>query len=840
MRIARLGLLGVALVPLGVCPNAWAQTDKGGVRAAAGSQEPAPPGDLAKDEILIVAQRYGEAEVAAETEFSEEEIASHGADSIQDLLARLQPFIGGDGEEPVLLINGKPAEFDRSIVAFPAEALNRLAVLKPEAAARYGYPSGRRVVNLVLKKHFSSLNADAAGNFATGGGQYGGSLSVNRSAIDGPVRWSVQGRMGHDSGLRKSARNIPPRAGVFDRTGYVSAPAGGEIDPALSLAAGTAVTIAGIPSRALSGMPTLADFAATAGDTDPVDPNDFETLMPSRSNMALSIGVSRPIGTFSVSLGVDANRTSSRGMRGLVMASILVPDESPWSPFAGDVLLTRPFARGRVLRSDNDAESVSASLTLGGAIGGWKTSFSISYGRSWSNSLLESGIDTGRVQQLVDGDDPAFNPYGPWDDRLLLARRNRSQGENIATRFNVRKNIVNLPAGPLSANLSVNASRNRSRNWRGDNLGLPDAGAESTRERLDGALGLSVPISRPGEGEILSLGSLSLDLNASAQTMTNSQLQKRYGIDLNWLPNPSLQLRGAFGHAGITPSFNQLDDPIVATINRIFDYSRGEIAEPIWITGGNPALRRGSRQNLSMEAMVRPLGNQILSLSVSYKQDTANGGVAAFPELTPVIEAAFPERVLRDADGRLVSVDARPINIAHATESELSSGIALRFPGKPPARGADPIQLSLALGHRWRLKSELLTHPGVPVIDQFAQSGQSRHSLSFQTTVGKAGWGATLSSNWSGGSRVTNGDRVLNTKPPVMFNLSMFVDPERLSKTTKKGGLLDNLKISLNVQNLFNGYRRVTLEDGSTPPGFTRDEIDPLGRTVRLTVRKRF
>ena len=180
----------------------------------AGSQEPAPPGDLAQDEVLIIAQRYGEAEVAAEAEFGEAEIASHGADSIRDLLTRLQPFIGDGEEEPVLLINGKPAGFDRSITAYPAEALNRLAVLKPEAAARYGYPSGRRVVNLVLKEHFSTLSADVGANWATGGGQYGGSLSIGRAAINGAMRWNVQAGVSHDSAFYKSARNIPPPPGA--------------------------------------------------------------------------------------------------------------------------------------------------------------------------------------------------------------------------------------------------------------------------------------------------------------------------------------------------------------------------------------------------------------------------------------------------------------------------------------------------------------------------------------------------------------------------------------------------------------------------------------------------
>ena len=806
----------------------------------AGSTEPAPPGDLAPDEVLIIGQRYGEAAVAAETEFGEEEIATQGADNIQDLLTRLQPFIGDGEEEPVLLINGKPAGFDRSILAFPAEALNRLAVLKPEAAARYGQPSGRRVVNLVLKKHFSSLNADAGGNWATRGGQYGGSLSVGRAAIDGPTRWNVQARASYDSALRKRSRNIPPRPGTFDGTGYVSAPGGGEIDPALSFLAGRPATIAAIPAGALSQAPVLADFAATAGDRDVVDPNAFETLLPSRRSMALGVGVTRPLGSFSASLSIDASRSASRAMRGLPMASILLPADSPWSPFSGDVLLTRPFDGARALRSDTDSETLGTSLTLTGAIGDWQTSFSASYSRSWTRSLLESGIDSTRVQQLVDGADPAFNPYGPWDERLLLARRNRSQGENVATRFNVKKSVLNLPAGPVIANLSVNARRNRSTNWQGDNLGGPATRTKSALEQLDGAFGLSVPISRPGEGELLSLGNLNLDLTTSVQTMTNSRLQKRYGADLTWGPIRTVQFRGSLGRAETAPSLGQLDDPLVTTINRIFDYAREEIAEPVWITGGNPALRRGRRQNLALEAMVRPLGDQTVTLNLAYRQDEAKGGVAAFPELTPVIEAAFPERVTRDAEGRLVSVDARPINIARATDAELSSSIALRYPGKPSPPAANAMQLSLSLRHRWRLRSELLTHPGVPVIDQLAESGQSRHSLSLQATAGRRGWGATLGGNWNSASRVTNGDRILNTRPPMTFSLSMFIEPERLSGQAREGGLLDDLKISLAVQNLFNSYRRVTLDDGSRPPGFSRDEVDPLGRVIRLTLRKRF
>src|SRR3546814_14681554 len=79
----------------------------------------------------------------------------------------------------------------------------------------------------------------------------------------------------------------------------------------------------------------------------------------------------------------------------------------------------------------------------------------------------------------------------------------------------------------------------------------------------------------------------------------------------------------------------------------------------------------------------------MLTLNLGYRQSVAKGGVAAFPELTPAIEAAFPERVTRDAEGRLVAVDARAINIAHDTDADLSSGVALRL-GQGRSKGLRP------------------------------------------------------------------------------------------------------------------------------------------------------
>src|SRR3546814_15956659 len=77
--------------------------------------------------------------------------------------------------------------------------------------------------------------------------------------------------------------------------------------------------------------------------------------------------------------------------------------------------------------------------------------------------------------------------------------------------------------------------------------------------------------------------------------MTNGRPQTRYSANLSWSPWPIVQLRGSIDYAEAAPSFDQLDGPIVTTVGRLFDYARQEIAEPVWITGGTPDLRRGSR-----------------------------------------------------------------------------------------------------------------------------------------------------------------------------------------------------------------------------------------------------
>ena len=840
-----LPVLGAAGYP--VCARAQAErivpAGKPEVQAAPGG------GKNQQADIVVTGRRYGEAKVAAEREFDESQIAAQGADSIQDLLTRLASFIGSGGDAPVLLINGRPVGFDQSVLVYPAEALSRLAVLKPEAAARYGAPVGKPVVNLVLKQKFSSLTADAGANWATGGGQRGGVLSAGRTAISGDTRWNVQVRLARDSALLKSARRIPRPAGVFDGVGFVSGLDGGEIDRALSEKAGHVVTVAAIPPHARSGMPAIGDFVASANIPHPVDPNAFDTLLPSRQTIALNAGVTRPLGDFSLSLDLNSNSSAVRGLRGLPMASLVIPSGNPWSPFVEDVLLTRPFAGQRPLRNENNTKSMGASLSLTGTTDGWQTSVALSYLRSWNDNLLESGIDLARVQQSVHAGDARFDPYGPWRKDLMLVTRSASSGNTIGGRINIQKRVSDLPAGPLSWSLVADASRARIASRQTGNTVTATVSTTVMFSQANGQMSLAMPLARRGRGGLGQLGDLSVDWWIGGQAMTRTSSQLRFGGGLNWSPVRNVQFNGVFERAGTAPSFDQRDAPLVRTVSRVFDYTRQEVAEPVWTMGGNPDLRRGSRETISLSAMVQPLADQSLSFNLNYRQTVANGGSAGFPELSPAVEAAFPERVTRNASRQLIAVDARPINITGDMDADLFSTVALRFSdARHGAAGlgaipGNPIQFTIAFNHRWRLKSQMVIRPDVPVLDRLGGgTGASRHSLSLQLGAGRRGIGASLNAAWSNSTRIDEGDTnaALRITPATIFNFSAFIDLDQFLQRLKDKEIVKNLNISLSVDNVLNGYRRVMLPDGSVPAGFSHDEVDPLGRTMRLTVRKRF
>lgn len=735
--------------------------------AASGGQDaartaPARPGPeqgvaSPTGDVVVVARRRGDATVPSDTEIDEGEIAARGADSIGTLLDRLRPFIDETGEEPVLLVNGRPLGLDRSLLSFPPEALERVAVLRRDAAAQYGQPGDRRVVNLVLKEHFASTDTEAGLFGSTAGGQTGGLLTARRVAIDRDTRWNANARYERQSALLRSARDLPPRG------------------------------------------------AAPTGVGAGVDPDEYETLLPSRRNLVGSVGVTRPVGTFSGSVTIDASDIGGAGLRGL--------------PPGAD-------ATARPLRSSNAARSLGSTMTLSGTPGGWQTNLSANVTRSWSESLLESA--------------------------LVGTTRNRATNDSVTARLNVNKSLLSLPAGPLTTSYTLNLLQNRSSNRQSGAPDDPIAVDIRTRRQLDGEVAIGIPLSRRDGKTGGPLGRMSAQLSFGAHTLSGAGTRTEIGGGLIWSPVPALELRGNVNRAGTSPSVDQLDAPLVTTVVRLFDFRQQETVDVARQTGGNPLLTRGRREQMTLSAKLLPFADPRLTFSTTYRRQALTGGALAFPELTPAIEAAFPERVTRGPDGRLLAIDARPIAIASDESAELFSSVSMRLNRRGPrgrASAPPPTARALwtfdaSLSHRWRLRDRLLVRDGVPPIDRLGDDGgQSRHTFSFQSTAARRGLGVNASASWSTTTTVRGTDATsgaFRVRSPILLTLDLFVRPDELGPKRDHSAWYANTTITVLIQNVLNDYRRVTTGDGGTPSGYSRGEIDPAGRTIRIVARKRF
>lgn len=802
---------------------------------------------------IIVTAPHNEPTVNPETELSEQDIAGYGTNTIGELLRRIAPLIDGSADQLVLLVNGKRIGSASGITGFPPEALNQLAILPPEAASRYGYSPNQRVVNLVLKRHFVSWSSNAGLTVPTAGGRNSEQLSAGRLVINGATYWNVQAQLSRDSALFKKDRAIPADK-TLNLSGHILGLNGEEIDPSLSALANRSVFIAGIPPSALGGEPALYDFVATAGVVRFSDPNAFEALLPSTHSASFNAGLSRPFGTFSGSFNINVNKYDSEQHLGFPVASLILPADNPWSPFEHDVQVVPGFAGARPLRNDQSSTALGLSMALSGTVCDWQTNFSISYSRGWAANVIERGFNVGAVQTRIAAGDPSLNPYLPWQQSALQIYRMQSTSESLAGQINVGKAVMAIPTGPIYSNLSINLNHNRSASSLTDGPKSLSSQNDFQTNQLNLGLSISLPLSSQARAMLPLLGQLSIDLSGNVIAASGSRLQSQFTAGFNWSPFRSFRLNGSLSFAESAPTDAMLNAPRVESASRLYDYARQEIVDVVWISGGNPALSRGSQRSLSLRAMFRPFDNERLILTSAYRRQTAHGGVTSFPSPTPAVEKSFPERFARDPLGRLLAIDARPISLAQNLTERLDTSLVLLLSGgaKLPSRTgarrslAEPVQVTFSINHGWQMKDQFLIRPGVPAFDQLnGGGGQPRHVLALQLVASTRGVGASLTGDWRNALNIrdtasSDGSGDFHYAPMTRFNLSLFAEPLRSKAGPTKPSLLSNLRISIDVQNLLNARQRIVLGNGSIPAGQSRDELDPLGRTIQLSVNTRW
>lgn len=896
--------------------------------AALAAAQPAPPVQAAQampedeETITVSTQRLpGQVvgDIKPELSFGPQELRALGANSITDILAQIAPQTqsgrGRSGGPPAVLLDGKRTSGFAEIRNIPPEAIARVEVLPEEVSLKYGFRADQRVINVVLRPRFKAWTGEVAVGGPTDGGRFSTRNAANLLRIGNGTRTSIEAEYSIDTMVTEAERRIttPPQGRPFALGGNVSALLpGADVDPALP-----GRSVLGVPAGVAS--PSLAQFAAAPVNGTDIRP--YRTLLPDSRSASLNGTIAGSLGTIGATLTGGIERTLTQSLQGLPSASVTLPAGSPFSPFSGDVLVNR-HAPDPLERS-GDSWIGRLGTVLDGNIGKWRWNLTGNWNHAESRSRSDRGIDTSVAQGLITTG--ALSPFGGGlfgGNRLTDTATSIS--DNLSLDVLLNGSLAQLPAGPLGValkaqvqHLALDATATR-------------AGLVSTAnlERTQGNFQASfdLPIASPRDNVLAFLGKLTLNANVAADTLSDFGTLVTWGAGANWEPSPGWSIIASFTREQGAPSVGQLGDPTIITPNvRVFDFLRGETVDISRLDGGNRSLRNDTRQVWKLGANVRPFETTDLVFNANYIWQRIDDPIAAFPTATAELEAAFPDRFTREAGGRLVQIDNRPVNFDYSERQELRWGFTLTRalkPGKaeraaaekriaetrakvqealksgqplppevrafarnpygftpgqrPPGTGGGggggsgggglrgggggggrggflDGRLQLTVFHTWTFRNEIGIRPGVPVLDLLNGSavgsagGAPRHQIEARLGGGRRGLGGSIGVNWQSATSVLVDPSGASQLPGDLFfsprttvNLRLFADLGQRPDALLKMPWLRGSRISLRVDNLFNDRINVRDRTGTEPLGFQRDQLDPLGRTVTLSVRKLF
>lgn len=185
-------LVAVATLALAACP------------AAARAQSSAGDDPFDDGDPIVVAGALDSGAVPTDIppEIRVERVAIRalGADSLAEVVAAFAPQSRSQRrgkDEPILLLDGRRIADRREIDELPPEAILRIEIFPEDVARQYGYPSDRRVVNVILRPKFNAVLAQARVELPLGEGRIGYTGKV------GLLHRTPAGRVSVDLGYRR-------------------------------------------------------------------------------------------------------------------------------------------------------------------------------------------------------------------------------------------------------------------------------------------------------------------------------------------------------------------------------------------------------------------------------------------------------------------------------------------------------------------------------------------------------------------------------------------------------------------------------------------------------------
>ena len=553
----------------------------------------------------------------------------------------------------------------------------------------------------------------------------------------------------------------------------------------------------------------------------------------------------------------------------------------------------RYFTEYGPLRRVQETNTAQAGLTLNGSLSDWRWSLTSDYTREQVNTDTDRSGDTSALQAAIDAGtvDPLATSFGsllglPTTDTAKVVDQTIN---NLAT---MSGTLFVLPSGAVTT--TVRAGYNREDlNSRETSSGT-FVTTDLARDELSTGISIDIPLANENIDVVEAIGKVSINGNFGYSDLSDFGGLVEFGFGLNWEPFDGLVFSATAIGEEAAPSIAQLGNPIIITPDvTTYDFTNGETVLAAVTTGGNFALPAETRRDIKLAVNYRPEWLDGFTFLGEYFRNNSTDVASSFPLLTPEIEAAFPDRVTRDASGRLVAIDKRPVNYAEVRSERIRYGIdfSKRFgqqrggssrpsrqpaaaPAAPPEgdqppppegeQGGRPPEGKTASrsgprggggggpgagrpsGGRWqvsafhtiRLEETIKIRDGVEELDLLDGSaigstgGSPRHEFEINGGWFNNGIGFRLDGKHQTATRVNGGLTGSNLRfsDLTTVNLRMFINLDDRGNLTEKVPFLKNSRIALKMDNIFNDIQTVRDDSGLIPLSYQSGYMDPVGR----------
>lgn len=759
-------------------------------------------------------------DIAPELSISPREIRAYGAGTVTELLDALAPQTTsgqGGGGRPVVLINGARTSGFSEIRDLPTEAIARVDILPEEVSLKYGYPAEQKVVNIVLRQRFRAWLAEGIGSTPTqsGGGQslaaHGGLLKIEKGR-----RLTLDAKVTEAEPILESERDVVDGEGAF-RT---LAPGSTDVTLNAVLAQPLGRGVQGTVNGTFQSTDTQARLGQSSATGEPLIRNSLV------EDGRMAGVLSGAYAGWQWSATAEAARNVSKSNTDRALADLAYTDwtRAVTTSAQTDLVLNRAFgslpagqisstltARASTMELESDAlrAGLSQSSDLTRNIGQLQASFDV--------PITRAGEGLGETIGKVSGN-------------LNLGIQNLSDFGDLAT---LGGGLNWTPVKPLRVMASfTRTDQAPTMNQLGDPVTATPGVRVFDFERGETVEVIRVTGGSPdlegGQRDVLKLGFSYKPFEKTNLNFQANYVATRTDDAVVAFPSASTQVEDAFPER-----FRRDADGVLVQIDaRPVNFARQSRDELRWgFTYSRPVGPTPTPEQIS--AMRRARSEAAAGQATTPGQPPREGQ-APTGERPPGEGGGPPPPSSGPGPG---GFSGGPGGGGRGGGGGGFGG----FGGGGPRGGV----FQVGLYHTVAFRDEVLIRPGLPVLDLLDGGalgnggGSPRHQIDLQTNYTRAGLGVAMNAKWQSATHVDGGTEAENLEFEdfATVNLRLFADLGQ-QPIARQYKWLRGARATLSINNVFDSRQEVRTPGGLTPISYQPDLMDPVGRSVKLTVRK--